>query len=344
MKKILFILLLLVVILAIIPLFLPKTLHVEQEYVYDAPTGQVFDHFNDLKKFTAFDAWSKTDPNIKLNYSSPSSGEGASYQWESKDRNLGKGSMSITDLRENEFIDYKLQFGEMGDNTAQAIFQKMEDGKTKVIWSFDSGEAGYPFQVFNVLMKGTVQNNLKQGMINLDSILTKYNAANYPNQNIDSGGMMVVEAPAKRLFGVLQQTTTLDEEMSTAMNESFGLVHSYLKDANQLTDEQIGPPVVLWKQYDTDADAALFYCGFFVQKNIAETGDFEFVEIPQGKFLSTVHNGAYDAMGVTYARMKKFAESRGLELSDNTYDVYLNDATTTPETELKTQIYIPILK
>ena len=343
MKKILFLLLLLVVTLAVIPLFLPKVMHVEEEYVFDAPVESVFRHFVDLKKFTAFNAWSTQDPDIKLNFSSPAIGEGASYMWESEDRNLGMGNMSITDLRDYEFILYTLQFGDMKNNSTEAIFQRMDDGKTRVIWSFDSEVDGYPYQVFNLLMKGTVRDNLRESFVNLDSILSKQNAANYPNQDIQKGGFQVIEQPAKRLFGVMQQTTGGEDELTTALNETFGLIHSYLRDANGFTEEEIGNPVVLWKQYTPDSNLALFYCGFFPSKVATEVDDFEYVEIPAGKYLTTIHNGSYAGMGETYKRMYHFAEVNNLELSTSTHDVYLNDATVTPEKELKTQIFIPVL-
>lgn len=343
MKKVLLILLFLVIILAIIPLFLPKTLHVEDEYVYDASTESVYDYFYDMKKFTQFDAWSQMDPNIKIDYSTPSSGVDASYSWESEDKNLGKGSMTITNAKANQFVNYDLKFGKMEGNTAEAIFQKMDDGKTKVIWSFDSAEAGYPFQVFNILMEGTVKNNLHKGLVNLDSLLQKSTKIDYANTDITKGGFQLVNEPAKKLFGVLQQTSTSDEEMATAMGESFGLINSYLIDANGFTDEQIGKPVVLWKQYDTESNSTLFYCGFFLDKDVAEREDMEFVEVPAGKMLTTIHNGAYNTLGITYNRMLKFAEVQNLELSTETYDIYLNDPANVEEDKLQTQIFIPVL-
>ncbi|MDO5656647.1 MAG: GyrI-like domain-containing protein [Flavobacteriaceae bacterium] len=342
MKKILFLLLLLVVALAVLPLFMPKTMHIEEEYVFDAPVERVFNHFNDLKRFTQFDSWSRKDPDIKLNFSSPSSGEGASYMWESENRKIGQGSMSITDSRENEFIDYSLKIADMQGHTTEAIFQRIDDGKTRVIWSFDSSEAKYPFQVFNFLMKGTVRNNLKSSLVNLDSILTQDRVFKHPNTDIKVGGFNVVTEPEKRIFGIMQQTTTDDQEMSTAMNEAFGYVYSYLHDNQGLTEDEIGHPVVLWKQFSPESKLALFYCGFMLNKNAKEKDDFEYIQIPAGKYLTTMHNGSYNTLNITYERIYKFAEVNGIEVSFNTYDVYLNDATKTEEKDLKTQIFVPV--
>ena len=343
MKKVLFVLLMLVVLLAIVPLFLPKTMHVEEEHVFDASIESVYNHYNDLTKFTQFDAWSQMDPDIKINYSSPAIGEGASYKWESQDRNLGTGSMTISESKLNEFVLYDLQFGDMTGNTTEAIFQRLDDGKTRVIWSFDSGESGYPYQIFNVLMNGTVKDNLKKGFANLESLLQKDSSLDNDNKDINNGGFMLEERPAQKLFGVIQQTSTDSDEIETAMSETFGLVRSYLVDANSLTEEQIGKPVVLWKQFDVDSETALFYCGFFVNENVPEVDDFEFINVPGGKYLTTIHQGSYRTLDITYEKLYELAAVQNLEISNNTYDVYLNDASTTEEKDLRTQIFVPVL-
>ena len=343
MKKVLFALLLMVVALAVLPIFLPKNLYVEKEYILDAPVEQVYTHFNDLKKFTKFDAWSSKDSAIILKFSSPFFGEGASYKWQSEDKEVGEGSMTISEARLNEFITYNLNFGEVKGNSSEVIFQRLDDDKTRVIWSFDSVEANYPFQIFNLLMKGTVKNNLERSLENLNCILQKPAQLDYANQDVEIGGFQIVEQGPKKLFGVIQQTSINDEEIGTAMSESFGLVRSYLVDASNLSDEEIGKPTVIWKQYDQEKNAALFYCGYIVNQTVAEVDDLEFTDIPGGKFLTTFHNGGFNTLEATYKRMRNFAEVQNIELSTETYDVYYSDAETTEESEMRIQVFIQIL-
>lgn len=344
MRNLLFALLLLVVALAVLPLFLPKSMYVEEEYILDAPVEKVYSHFNDLRKFTKFDAWVQKDSTISLEFSSPSYGEEAYFSWESKDSELGNGSMTITETKPNEFIYYNVNFDDKEGNLTEVIFQRMDDDKTRVIWSFDSAEVGYPFQVYNLIMKGSVKANLKKGLENLNAILNKPLKLDYSNQNVEKGGFQIVEQGSKKLFGVIQRTSIAGEEMNMAMNETFGLVKSYLVDANGLSEEQIGKPVVLWKQFDMEADNALFYCGYIFNEEVPELDDLEYVDIPEGKFLTTFHNGSYDSLYVTYNRLRKFANVQQFELSNDTFNVYLNDPENTAEDDLKTQVFIPILE
>lgn len=343
MKKVLFVLLLFVVALAVLPTFLPKTMHVEEEYVFDAPIEKVYNHFNDLQKFTQFDAWSKKDSTIILTFSSPANGEDASYQFKSNNKKVGDGSLKIISTKINEFINYEMNFGDINGNTSEVIFQRMEDDKTRVVWSFDSDDAKYPFQIFNLLMKGSAKENLKKSLENLDVILQKPIQLNYANLDVEKGGFQIIEQGPKKLFGVLQQTSVDDEEMETAMAETFGLVRSYLVDAHGLSVEELGKPVILWKQFDDENNMALFYCGFILEKIVPEEGDLEYTNIPGGKFLTTFHNGAHRTLDISYNRMRTFADVQELELSNDTYDVYYNDADTTDEKDLRTQIFIPIL-
>ena len=345
MKTVLFALLLLLVALAILPVFLPNTMHVEEEYTFDSPIEKVYNHFNDLQKFEQFDAWTKKDSTMVVEFSTPTYGEEASYQWTSENARVRHGSMTITATKINEFVNYDLNFDETEGNTSEVIFQRLEDNKTRVVWSFDSGEVNYPYQIFVWVMKlkGTVKDNLRKSLENLEVILQKPAQLKYGNLDVDKGGFQIVEQDSKKLFGVLQRTSTDETELNTAIAETLGLVRSYLIDANGMTEEQIGKPVVFWKQKDKETNAALFYCGFIFDKPIPEKEDFEYADIPSGKFLTTFHNGDHRTLDVTYMRLRKFAEVQGLELSIDTYDVYYNDVSTTDEKDLKTQIFIPIL-
>lgn len=344
MKKVLFVLLLLVVALAVVPIFLPKTMFVEEEFVVDGSIEEVYNHFNDLKKFTQFNAWTEQDSTIAIEYSSPSYGEGAWYKWNSDKSNIGEGSMKIAETKANEFIFYDLSFGKSEGNRSEIVLQSLDDEKTRVVWSFSSGEMGYPMQILNVLMKGSVKSNIKKSLENLNTMLALPGDVNYSNQDVEKGGFQMIEQEPKKLFGIIQDSGTSPEELNMAIAESFGLVHSYLVDAQGLTDEQIGKPVVLWKELDKVNDQALFYCGYIFKQEVPEADELEYTDVPGGKLLTTFHNGDRNVLDVTHKRLRTFAEVQGLELANDVYNVYLNSPDEVDTQALKTQVFIPIIE
>ncbi|MGI9527858.1 MAG: GyrI-like domain-containing protein [Weeksellaceae bacterium] len=339
MKKVLFFLLLLVVALAVVPLFLPKTMYVEEEYVYDADVSDIFEQFYDMQKYTRFDPWVREDSLVKITYSSPSSGPNAYYNWESEVQDLGSGKMQIVDSRLEEFISYDITYDQMEGNTADIIFHKLDDNKTRVIWSFESAEADYPFQVFNWIMKSSVQDKIHQGLVNLDTLLKE-------NQNSENKDPYTIKNVIdKRLFGVLQSTSIDDEEIFTAKDETLGFVRSYLIDAQKLEEKNIGNPVVYWKMYDLESQKAMFYCGYFIQKDVPEVDGMEYIELKGGRVINAVHNGSYRNLPNTYEAIKRYGESKGLELSPEWYNVYLNSPDhVKTESELRTEVNIPIIE
>lgn len=339
MKKTIFILIFVLVILAIIPIFLPKTMHVEQEYIYDKPIEEVFHNFIDLRKFILFSEWASKDNDIILSFSKPSKGVNAKYSWKSKDKSIGEGSMKIIKVVENEYINYELQFGKSIGKTAEIIFQKLNDNKTKVIWSFDNEETKYPFQVFNLLMKKPIEYNLNKSLINLENILTKKKV-----KIKESNEIKIIENKPQNLFGILQQTSISSDEISTAINESFGMVYSYLTDFIGKKPEQIGFPVVLWKNYSVDNDNALFYCGYIVQESIDTAEEFEYVKISSGKSLSIQFKGSIKDLELAYSSLEKFAKKNDLLLSTEFWSIYRNKSKKIEDNNNQIEINLPIIE
>jgi AraC family transcriptional regulator len=66
--------------------------------------------------------------------------------------------------------------------------------------------------------------------------------------------------------------------------------------------------------------------------------------LPAGRYASTMHVGAYEQLGDTWARfLGEWLPSSGKRMADGpSYELYLNDPTTTPKDQLRTEIYVPI--
>jgi len=58
------------------------------------------------------------DPNRKLQYEGGPSGVGAKYLWQSEQRNVGNGSLTITQSVTNDTIRTAMDFGPQGQATA----------------------------------------------------------------------------------------------------------------------------------------------------------------------------------------------------------------------------------
>ena len=324
MKKVIILLLFIIVGIAIAPVFLPKTIHEEAVYIYDAPPQKVYNYFYNLKKMSQWFSWDKSGEGTELKFSSPTEGVGAYYNWEN-------GKMAITDAKEMQFVGYSLNLKDQEGNTSEAIFQVLDDGKVKVIWTFDSAEFSYPFQIYNYLMKSSVKENLESGLKRLDDILKKEGiTAN--NDASDKNEIKISEESAKQLLGIVQTVSINDEsEYKTAVEESLGLVESYLLDEKGLTQEEIGNEVIYF--VSKDSHEITFVVGFFLKNKVAENEDIKYLSIPAYKTLTAIVNNDKEAIDKATANIKEYAKENKFYPIKNSWQVIDGD---------RVQIYVPV--
>lgn len=344
MKKTLILLTLVLAIVAVMPLFFPKELKVSVSKTVNAPIEKVYNQFIDLRQFNEWNPWSRKDKNIEINYSNPSNGINSYYQWKSENKNVGTGKMTILDAEQNKSITYDLAFGEIKDNKAFATFESLPDGKTKVTWSFESAPASYPFQVLNLVMKSAVKGDFNEGLNYLsEKLSTEENNTESATAKSDlkPGEIREIMHEAQRLFGIEQTTSNDSTEIQTALAESYGMTYSYLIDVNNLTPQEVGMPVSYWMNYKKNEKQ--FFAGFIIQKEVKEVEGMQFIELPKSEVLTTLHIGNYNTLHQTYKKLEQYADSNHLKLSKHLWEIYLNDPEKHPESEWKTQIFIPII-
>src|ERR1700755_2063659 len=84
-----------VAILVAVGFVLPDTKHVERSIVIDRPPSQVFTLLDSFRRFGEWSPWADQDPNMKIDFSGPTSGSGAKYSW-TGNKQVGSGSQTIT--------------------------------------------------------------------------------------------------------------------------------------------------------------------------------------------------------------------------------------------------------
>ncbi len=129
----------------------PDTFCVERSIVINAAPNKVFAQINDLHNWQGWSAWEKKDPNMKKTHSGAAQGVGAIYAWDG-DKNVGKGSMTISESIPNSKVQIKLDFVTPmeGHNMADMVLQPQDSG-TQVVWSM-YGPSPYIAKLFGVFV------------------------------------------------------------------------------------------------------------------------------------------------------------------------------------------------
>ena len=113
---------------------LPNQITVSRSVVINAPEAVVFPYLNNLHAFKDWSPWAERDPNVRVSYSGPETGKGASLSWASEQASVGRGSMQIAESDPNRRIDLAVDYNGL-EGTAFYTIAPAGSG-SKVTWGF----------------------------------------------------------------------------------------------------------------------------------------------------------------------------------------------------------------
>jgi len=135
LKKILIALAAIVVVFVGVVAMQPSDFRIVRTATMSAPAPAVFAQVNDFHNWEAWSPWAKLDPAAKNSFEGPSAGTGAIFRW-AGNKEVGEGSMTITESRPSDLIRIKLEFLKPFAATNSAEFTFKPDGdQTAVTWS-----------------------------------------------------------------------------------------------------------------------------------------------------------------------------------------------------------------
>jgi len=144
--------------------------------------------------------------------------------------------------------------------------------------------------------------------------------------------MELPEQPA-----LTMRTTTAVQNLPEFFGKAYSGIMQYL---GELGETPAGMPFGAY--YNLDMQNLDVEAGFPVAKALPGEDEIKASQIPGGKFISTVHVGAYDSVEPAYDALTKWAKDNGYEPSGVAYEYYLNDPTKDPSIIPETEIRLPL--
>ena len=153
--------------------FLPATAHVERSISIARPVPETFAFLNGYRHFNEWSPWANIDPKTQYVFSGPTSGVGARMAWSSSDANVGVGSQEILAVKDNTWIQMKLDFGSQGQALASYILTA-DGAQTRVTWGFDM-QFGKNLlgRYCGLLMNKMIGADYEKGLANLKQVIEK---------------------------------------------------------------------------------------------------------------------------------------------------------------------------
>jgi uncharacterized protein YndB with AHSA1/START domain len=150
---------------------IPSTYKVERVATINAPAAKIYALIADPRAWTRWSVWNQREPNMKLEFSGPASGQGAKWAWEGKD---GKGNMEFVAARPDQSIEYALAFPDMGMSSRGAFTLAPAGNATRVSWT-NEGDVGRNalMRWFVPFMDSMMGPDFEGGLANLKALAEK---------------------------------------------------------------------------------------------------------------------------------------------------------------------------
>ncbi len=163
-------LLIVIVILLIVSFLLPRNVIIERSIFIKSDNSVVFEEINTLKNWEKWSPWHKIDSAMKLTYSGPVSGLGASYKWKSENDKVGNGSMIITKCVPYDTLLIEMNFMEQGKSGGGFFISKADSGVT-LRWTLESDLGNNPIsRYFGLFIDKMVGSDFEKGLKSIREI------------------------------------------------------------------------------------------------------------------------------------------------------------------------------
>lgn len=311
--------------------FGPTEAHMQREITINAPADVVFTEIEGFKTFDKFSAWSEVDTTAQVIISGPSSGVGANYRWDSDNPDLGKGSIEIVEMDDKKMVKSKMSFeGYPGEPSASWILAE-EDGKTKVIYTYDETDISGIWKLFSL---GT--ESMLAPMYDRTLEKLKARVENRPEFTVK----ISVQEVAPITFAGKEVSTANDPaEISKAMGEAYSDIMVAITRNNLSMSE--GYPLAIATSY-SETNLSMI-CGIPVAEGSnLEGGSVTIQQSPEGLAIRALHFGDYSLLEETHEQINQYAKYYGYELTGNPWEIYVTDPSTeTDTTKWVTEVYYP---
>lgn len=328
----------LIAIFLILGLIAPKKANIQRSITIHAPKSVIYDQVRFLKKHEAWAPWNDYDPNMKQEYSGTDGEIGATAAWDGNDK-AGKGSQTITALKENERVDVHVNFIKPFASEADN-FMQLDDagnGDVKATWGFVF-ETPFPWNAFSLFMNmdEAVGKDFEKGLNRLKTICEKEgsgtNSMEYVVKEVDFPGRTYVAYREKISFDKI--TSFYEQHMGTMS-----------KALLKLKVKMAGPPAGLYYVYDEQAKTTDMAAAIPVATAVDLGKPYTSIQLPASKAISVDYYGAYEKIAGAYQSIDSYAKAKGLKTGAPAIEEYITGPTTEKDTaKWLTRITFPLEK
>jgi len=210
---------------------------VEQKKMIEAPREVIFDEVNDFTTWKNWEPWSEKTDDMIIDYGKKTSGEGATYSWQSEE--MGEGNITTTKSNPHTSLEQEITFTTPFGESSSEVYWSFENqgDSTLVTWGM-LGEQSFMEKAAFLFQDGSLADMMQpmfaKGLDNLqDEITVKMNSYSINIDGITNhgGGYYMYISTASKISQVSERMQKMVSEvgnfMSTNNIEKVGKNHLF---------------------------------------------------------------------------------------------------------------------
>ena len=331
LKIILVILGILVAAVLIVPLFSPATAEVSAEIEISLEPSQIFPTVASFVNRWEWDPWVSQDSTADVKLEPLEGYVGSTYSWLGE--KVGTGRMEVISVRENQYIESSLWFGEVETPSLVEWTFDAVDGGTHVTWSFEQ-DTKWPIERLGMMIgKIFLKSSFELGLANLKEYMESL-------PQVSSSLSPVEVAAQKPMFAMVADGAGTMETIGEQLGELYGLIYAEVEKQGL---QVAGPAFVNYLDYNEATGHSNYRAGFMVDRLGSDAGEVAAVEYPEMQVVQAMHTGPYEEFTSSYDTMDKYIKSKGLEITGEAFEFYVTGMMTESDNSLwETLITFPL--
>jgi effector-binding domain-containing protein len=321
-------------LLLFIGLLLPDTTRVRRDIAFEAHRATVFVLIANPRRMMQWSPLTEFDPNLRLGYSGPARGVGATVSWQG--RIIGEGRQTIVESEPFERIVLRIDSSE-GLVTKSTFELADEEGGTRVSWTWERTHGlNLAARLLGLLEDGNRGPVQERGLARLAA-----EARSLPRADFSDLDVQETVVDAVDIAYIRTRSAARAEEISNAMSDAFFDLAGFV-DRHGLAEA--GPPMSITRRSsgsDLVFDAAIPIRGLTDEVPRTENA----VEIGRtyaGPAIRVRHTGSYTTLGRTHDKIAAYLAATGIARNGDAWESYVSDPGRTDESGLTTYIYYPV--
>ncbi len=168
LKNIIIIFIALILIVIIVPVFLPNHFSMSRSIEIQAPVAIVFSRLTNLNEYNKWNPFPEGDPSNQTNVIGE--GVGSSLSW--KGDKTGEGKMTLVSIEPDQKIDVKMEFFKPmnGEGMVHWLTKAKGDEVTEMTWTFEQ-DLTYFNRYFGLMMDAMMGKHFEKGLLNYKKIV-----------------------------------------------------------------------------------------------------------------------------------------------------------------------------